>query len=610
MPRPARNSINMHDIIAQPLGAITGAVNAILHRQVDLDDAEVESIFDEAPFLLLRAKEAMAACDADAFCALFKLLLEGFSHSEIFLIKGVETFSTQHTLLQTLSEIFTEAVTHRRFPLQSEAVGELLRVIGSLCDGSIRNVCAALFMEGLASVLSDMYRENLEEARACFQTQRAAAASLIQLVKGSKQNKQRILSWEFLAKCCALSVDFFFQLQCVELFFRVSWHNQALLTNLGTHLHPTVIERIRQLPNDSTLITKMAEVVASINNGREDVLIFPLTSTDVASAKVTGDTVSCFTEKYFVVIVMSDNADNITIPYDTIRSVMLRKNGRVTFRLNEFPSKLELLLTRAPGEDTVSLVMDPERLDAFKASSIRSWIVATLDSRRGQRQKSGDENINSDRKSGSTALLFSRERQDTSSEKKHRAESVSLVEGNKTTDFGSRQVAPAFNEETGTDKLHESAAAGVLGNDGNINKRTAALSATMVNIQHLVDGGRCIINDHREAFRHGAEKNIQNIESCLQASQEKATLMVERLNDALQKLKDGNAAIHDQLACIEIQLQVTLEESREKEAKRYDLLRAEGEERIEQLEHMLDSQLMRRSSPLKAISRFLQTDVK
>ncbi|RNC33572.1 hypothetical protein TcCL_Unassigned03717, partial [Trypanosoma cruzi] len=257
----------------------------------NLDDVEVQSIFKEASFILLRAEEALASREADAFCVLFKLFSEGLAHSAASFGKGIATFGENGALLQTLRDIFRVAVEQRAFPLQCPAVIELVQVVGSLCDGScIKDTCGALFMEGLVYMLDDMYRRSIEEAHAGFLAQRAAATALINLVKGSKQNKQRITSWDFLADCCALSVDVFFQLQCIELLFRLSRHNKSLLPHICSRLRPQVLEDIRQLPNDSTLLTKMVELLHNINAGREDILLFPLSRADVAHTTIMEDT--------------------------------------------------------------------------------------------------------------------------------------------------------------------------------------------------------------------------------------------------------------------------------------------------------------------------------
>ncbi|KAH9599594.1 hypothetical protein LSM04_008117 [Trypanosoma melophagium] len=600
--QPKRNRINMHDIIAQPLGALPGAVDAILRRPEELDNVEVQSIFQQASFIMLRAEEGIAARDADAFCALFKLFSEGFARSEASFEKGVETFGTNQTLLQTLHSIFRAVVQQRAFPVQSLAVVELLQVVGSLCDGnSTKDACGLLFMEDLANMLNDIYLRNVEEALSNCLTQRAVATALINLVKGSKQNKQRILSWKFLEVCCALSVDVFFQLQCVELLFRLSRHNKSLLADLGSHLRPCVLNSIRHLPNDNTLLNKMIDILKDVNEGREGVLSFPLNRVDVAHTRISGQTVSYFNLHYLVVLVTSTNADNVTIPYKSIRSVTLGKDGRVVFRLDEFPTKIEALMNRGTDEDVIVLFMDPEKLNMFKESSIRSWIVAELEAKKERKRVGAIENV--PREAQVTPLS---ENIEGLKPKRHRSESMQLT-GSETNVVNAFQNILKTSDAKADDLLEKMKE--LVNSKRETNKRevTTILNASLNEIQQIVDEGQVATDRSRDALKVCVEGNIQNIEQRLQTSLSKVSVVVDKLNHALQELKGSNTAIHEQMACIEITLQQSLEISREEEATTCRSLKAEGEENIGRLEVMLDRSLMGHSNPMSVISEFLQS---
>ncbi|KEG13198.1 hypothetical protein DQ04_01151050 [Trypanosoma grayi] len=602
--QPVKNRINMHDIIAQPLGALAGAVDAILRRPEELDDVEVQSIFTEASFIILRAEEALAARDADAFCALFKLFSEGFAHNEASFEKGIETFGANGALLQMLRGIFHGAVNQRAFPVQSPAVVALVQAVGGLCDGAnIKDTCGALFMEDIAAMLDGIYRRNGEEARSCFLAQRAAATALINLVKGSRQNKQRVSSWKFLADCCALSVDVFFQLQCIELLFRVSRHNKSLLRNLDSRLPPHIVDSIRALPNDATLLMKMIDLLHDINKEREDVLSFPLSHADVAHTSIMEQTVSYFTSNYFVVLVTSSNADNVTIPYRSIRSVTLGKDGRVIFRLNEFPTKLEALLNHAADEDTITIFMSVEQLTLFKESRIRSWIVAALDAKSG-RKRNGATGGNGAADSVTPPPLNGVPSDDKP--KRHRSESMQLTgsESNVVTAFEKIIKASDKNVENMLEQMKKLVSSKA---ESKHQETAAILHASMNDIQRLVDEGRSTTDSYRDELKEGVEGNIQSIEQRLQVSQSKVAESVEKLNQVLQDLKTSNTAIHEHLACIEIDLQQSLEVSREKEANLCKSLKTECEEDIGRLEALLDRHLMGRSNPLNVISEFLQT---
>ncbi|ORC89584.1 uncharacterized protein TM35_000111180 [Trypanosoma theileri] len=600
--QPKRNRINMHDIIAQPLGALPGAVDAILRRPEELDNVEVQSIFQQASFIMLRAEEGIAVRDAEAFCALFKLFSEGFARSEASFEKGVETFGMNQTLLQTLHGIFRAAVDQRAFPLQSHAIVELLQVVGSLCDGnSTKDACGLLFMEDLATMLNDMYLRNVEEARSNFLTQRAVATALINLVKGSKQNKQRILSWKFLEECCALSVDVFFQLQCVELLFRLSRHNKSLLADLGNRLRPRILDSIRHLPNDATLLNKMIEILKDINEDRKDVLSFPLNRVDVAHTTISGPTVSYFNLHYLVILVTSSNADNVTIPYRSIRSVTLGKDGRVVFRLDEFPTKIEALMNRGTNEDVIVLFMDPEKLNMFKESSIRSWIIAALEAKKERKRVAAPENVPREVQLAQPSENI----EENAKPKRHRSESMQLT-GSEANVVNAFQYVLKTSDAKTDDLLEKMKELVNSKRETKQREVTAILNASLNEIQQIVDEGQVVTDASRDALKECVEGNIQNIEQRLQTSLSKVSVVVDKLNHALQELKGSNTAIHEQMACIEITLQQSLEISREEEATACKALKAEGEENIGRLEVMLDRSLMGHSNPMSVISEFLQ----
>ncbi|EPY34555.1 hypothetical protein STCU_01527 [Strigomonas culicis] len=387
--KETKNRINMRDIISQPLGALANAVDATLRSPEMLDEVEVQSIFHESSFILLRAQEALSARHVEAFSALFKLYSEGLAHSEASFEEGIRVIALQDDILQTINSLFLTVGRQNVFPLHSSATIELVQVVSSLCDGAaLKDRCGALFMEGLRDMLGRIYADP-EEANANVHLQRAAATALINLVKGSKQNKSRLPSWTFVARACAATFDVFFQLQCVELLFRISRQNKQILTQLNDALPLAVTEKLQALSNDGSLLARMTALIEEMNEGQPNVLRYSLSQVVAADTVLTGSTDAYFTPHYMVALVTSSNADNITIPYQMIRSVTLGKDGRVILKLDQFPVKLEALLSHTAGMDMVSLHMTKERLSDFKQSAVRSWIVASLQGRGDDARHSG-----------------------------------------------------------------------------------------------------------------------------------------------------------------------------------------------------------------------------
>lgn len=399
---PTKNRINMHDIIAQPLGALPAAVNAVLRRPEPLDDLEINSLFNEASFLFLRTEEALASNEEAAGAALIQLLLEGLTHSEDSLPVGLKAFAVQGGLLQSLQSVFSMVFRDGALPIQSPGAADLIQVICTLSDEEgLKDLCSEMFMLKMVVVLQQLY-DNPSAANRHCQTQRSIAAALINMVKGSAVNKKRLSDWSFLLPCLTMSTDAFFQLQCVELLYRVSRKHRNYLTDLiyqeekvsQNEKMAAVLQSLDRLINDSTLLDQMIDLVEKVNQNRSDVLCFSAKKVTAAETPVAETSKVYFTPNYFVVLITSTSVDNLTIPYADIRSVTISKDSRVLFRLENFPSNLDVILSHtAPGLDVVALTFNASQLGLLKASPVRSWVVTVLQER--QEQKKPENSLSS-----------------------------------------------------------------------------------------------------------------------------------------------------------------------------------------------------------------------
>jgi hypothetical protein len=658
MPRqPTKNRINMHDIVEQPLTAIPDAVDAVLRRPEPLDEVEVQSIFYECSFILLRAEEALSAKDGNAFCALCKLLSEGLAHSEEAFEEGVRTMVQNESLLQTLHAVFKVVVEQEALPLHSAGTVELIQVLSSLCDGAaLKDKCGSLFMRGFAKLLQKVYT-NTEEARRHFHVQRGTATALINLVKGSKQNKQRLASWKFVADCCAASVDVFFQLQCVEMLFRVSRQSREILSHLGGSLPPAIVEELRALPNDGTLLSRMTQLIEHLNEGRAQVLRYPLKEVVAADTTLTSSTNAYFTPNYAVVMVTTANADNVTIPYRIIRSITLGRDGRVIIKLEEFPVKLEVLLSHTTGMDTVTFHMTQEELTRFKQSSVRQWIVEALQARKDeQRQqltqrarRSPDSSTKSSEKTGdryaqesgsataaaAATATASPTHSDNSAtvaaaadnngndvdidaaRKKARLESPSSRWGGATVSSVQPSVAALLHV---VDALVEQASspneaqAMLLQLRRLIEARKELqrgrlmddLNDVMEHIQARVDDTRRTARENRTAWHQSMQEDLTRMEGLVVSTQDKTAEGVEQLNEDLKRVKASNQAINERIACMDIELQQTLEELRADEVRWTSEIETKCMREAERLEFEVDQGLITRNCPLALIADYMQ----
>lgn len=657
MPRqPTKNRINMHDIVEQPLTAVPDAVDAVLRRPEPLDELEVQSIFYECSYILLRAEEALSAKDGNAFCALFKLLSEGLAHSEESFEEGTRTLLQNYALLQTLHSIFKVVVEQEALPLHSAGTVELMQVLSSLCDGAaLKDKCGELFMHGFARLLQRVYA-NPDEARRHFHVQRGTATALINLVKGSKQNKQRLASWKFVADCCAAAVDVFFQLQCVELLFRVSRQSRAVLDHLGGALPSAIVEELQALPNDGTLLSRMTQLIEHLNEGRAQVLRYPLKEVVAADTTLTTSTDAYFTPNYLIVMVTTANADNITVPYRIIRSITLGKDGRVMIKLEEFPVKLEVLLSHTAGMDTVTFHMAPEELTRFKKSAVRQWIVEALQARKEEQQQqqqqqqrsrrspdssvkssaTGDRigHVSASATSGSaagaqrsdsshaanpTATAANKESfaEEDAARKKARVEAPvqrwggAVVSSTQPSIAALLHVVDALMSQASTPN---EAQAMLLQLRRLIEARKEVqrgrsmeeLSEVMQQIQTRVDEARRTATENRTAWHQSMLEDLAKVEALVVSAQDKTADAVEQLNSDLKKVKASNQAINERIACMSIDLQQTLEELRAEELRWTSELEAKCSREAERLEFEVDQSLIHRSRPVGLTADFVR----
>lgn len=635
--KPTKNRINMRDIIAQPLAVLPDAVDAILKRPEELDSVEIGSIFHETSYILLRAEEALSIRDERAFCALFKLLSEGFAHSEASFEEGIMMVVLHGPLLQAIHNIFRTAVEREALPLHGTGTVELIQVISNLCDGeALKENCGALFMSGLSNLLTRVYGDR-EDAKRHFHVQRGIATALINLVKGSKHNKLRLPSWKFIADCCAASVDAFFQLQCIELLFRVSRQKKTALAQLGDVLSPAFVEKLGALPNDGTLLSRMSCLVDELHAEQSNVLKFNLLQMSAAETLLTKSTSAYFTPFYLVVMVTSGNADNITIPYRFIRSVTLGKDGRIIIKLEEFPVKLDMLLSHTAGMDTVTLHMTADSLKTFKGSSIRTWIVSILGERQntlgGKRCSTGDPEPPQDQLlqlSGPSASAIAtvatgvplHRTESDNIHKKFRVEnphsptsSIPVGPEGPQGGGGTSKVLVDLIDTVADQCSTQKEASAVLSHlkriiDAKIevsrSEAVTALNDIMTDIQEKVDACRRDAEESRSIWRQAISSDIGVLEEHIEETQSLATAGVEQLNEDLRKVKQSNHAINERIACIEVELQRGLEESREMEALDLRRLRAAVGKEVQRQEQELDQRLLNRTNPSVLFSGYLR----
>lgn len=427
--QPPRLRICVADVISQPLNALPAAINALLKRTNGLDEVETEGLFHETGHILRRAEEALLLAHqqqqqqqqndhhhplggeethtsrrgrehsnpaADAVIgSCFRLLQHGFvacvtSGS----LCGLRAFTEDDNAFDALGRIVVAAVEGRG--TCEEAQCEILNTLDYLCEGALsKERIGAAFMPVFLRVLADPTRP--------YRVHRGVATDIVNLVKGSKANKDRLGDLGCVAGALAATSDYFLQLQCTEVLFRATRTKKTALDALAPLLSADFVQGMQALPTDRTLLERMMRLVDAWNAARTPALVlrFPLQRVEVGNAVLCGPTAAYFAPEFFVVMIPGTAADNVTIPHSALRSVRLTKDSKVVFRLASIPPLLadrvalataDLAEGRGSGgaaggssvsgsgaiAEDVALLCTPMVLAEFRRSSIHTWITNVL----------------------------------------------------------------------------------------------------------------------------------------------------------------------------------------------------------------------------------------
>eukprot|EP00796_Vickermania_ingenoplastis_P009243 gene9243-6496_t len=622
---PSKNRINMHDIISQPLGVLPAAVDSVLRRPESLDEVELQSLFSEASYLLLRAEEALSVGDEEAGSALIQLLLEGLSHSEQSHEVGLTTFAVQDGLLDSLRSLFTLVFKDTALPIHSSGAADLAQIISALSDGdAVKEACGELFMADLACVLQQLY-ETPSSANRHFQTQRSVAAALINLVKGSTSNKERVSEWSFILPCFTMSIDIFFQLQCVEIMYRVSRRQKRFLKELAQQQQDVVragLTKLDELPNDPALLGRMLEVVEGVNEGRADIIRFLVREFKAAETLITTTSKAFFTPHYFIVLIDSSSADNVTVPFDSIRSVTIGRDAHVMFRLETFPMNLEAVLSHTgAGMDTVTLALNTEQLARLKASAVRSWIIKALECKKLNLSKDDQSNekksnepegvqgVHPSRSPPSCACQPSPTESTPTPLLPTPRELTITGPGHPTADTNGRDTkrlkkeiheplkTPTGKENsvTAADGLLQSIIWNVTQQLPRVEKERLLEQLDQL-LQEAVDDARERCKRNRDEWAAEVSRGIALIDNEVKRSEDAAATAVEQLNGGLHQLKLSNQALSERMDALRFSLQQVLEESRGEERDFKEHLLRNFEAELERHDNLYYDRHMRADS--------------
>jgi hypothetical protein len=290
----------------------------------------------------------------------------------------------------TCLDLFCELTSHLlsrkavAFRLQFD-VECLFRVIQLFC-------CAASLKDRLGGRLGEVllsYMKDTEMHADDYRVHRGCCSALISLLRGSQANKTHFgPECGVIAACLENSSDFFFQMQCVEVLYRLYKHKSSYLTDLqassahgGAGVSLYLLRGIEELPNDSTLLLSIHQLLDNYNRDAhpDRIIAFPVLHMEVDGVEVSRATTMYFSPLLLVVLLPGSTGGYLTIPYEHVRSVKLSKDRKLELRLYLIPPKLALVMRvdedGDDGRDKLLVSMTRVTMRELRTSVVHQWVA-------------------------------------------------------------------------------------------------------------------------------------------------------------------------------------------------------------------------------------------
>eukprot|EP00742_Colponemidia_sp_Colp-10_P014688 GILJ01016713.1.p2 GENE.GILJ01016713.1~~GILJ01016713.1.p2 ORF type:complete len:335 (+),score=37.56 GILJ01016713.1:342-1346(+) len=285
-------------------------------------------------------------------------------------------------------------------PPNMVAITELLGFVGALCSiPELRVDCGKMFMVPVRDAIIQHTKRVVEDGEPIYSVTalRAMGTILIHLINGSKENKDRLPSWVFICEVMEATTDAFFQIQCVEILFRIAkpdprvideWRHRGSCDRVKS----VVLARLKGIlssPTD-TLFKTMADLVEKLSlDGvpKRDQTLFAINTKSITiGAEENVIEAPCrvyFTPNSFTILMgEGKNADNITVPYTFIRSVRIPQDSSFAFKLSMAPHRIrDHLRVEVPGSESIILEMSPATSKLFRNSPVQKWVTEALERR-------------------------------------------------------------------------------------------------------------------------------------------------------------------------------------------------------------------------------------
>ncbi|TPP54543.1 hypothetical protein CGC21_17925 [Leishmania donovani] len=268
--------------------------------------------------------------------------------------------------------------------------------------------CAAPLKDRLGARLGEVllgFLRDVDMHADDYRVHRNCCSALISLLRGSQENKNRFgPECATIAACLDASSDFFFQMQCVEVLYRLYKHRSSFLAHaaapatstslssssanamtLGVAINPYLLRGIEALPNDSTLLLCIHQLLDSYNRDvhPDKVISFSVLSIEVGDVTMARATTLYFSPLLLVVLLPDTSSSSrgggggyLTIPYEHVRSVKLTKDHKLELRLYVIPQKLSHVMSLAQdGMDKLHVSLTRATMRELRTSAVHEWVA-------------------------------------------------------------------------------------------------------------------------------------------------------------------------------------------------------------------------------------------
>lgn len=427
---------------------------------------------------------------------------------------------------------------------------------------------------------------NSDEVVYLFTLQRAAAASIINLYRGNKDNKDIGLSryvWT-LQDTLLSAVDYYLQLQCVEILFRLFHYNPAAVLKPQSAVststsakdrkaaavqkrNPSLDDRItaglQRVKNDAhNLLKGLEDILADINRAasREDD-VFGVdaarldTSTDSGGSRViSGPTVLYFNRVFLLFMVSDTPGVAVTIPHRDVRSMRLSKDRKISLRLSVIPAPLQQEFGMATGQETSDILhvhLTDSSLKLLRTKPVQFWIESAKQRLQALCAAGGESVTNAEQRSvprgpsrgksieGAKPPALSCASPQSSSSKRSRSAAPAASSGDQQAPrqriASTRSVVPPGPDFV--DRVEEEVRAAM---EKRIHERQAAkediLAAATHEMQRRIFSYREGNAQDRDALEDACRQDAAHCRALLSKVKEDAAASVERLNRGLEDI--------------------------------------------------------------------------